>query len=590
MDDINRLKNKIPIVIGVTGHRNIAKDDFKDIKEVVEKGLSEIVDLCKKSKKDKDKETPVILLTGLAEGADMLVTDVAIDLEIPYIAVLPCKLEEYKKSFSDKEVLDKLDEYIKKALDTIIVDDIENDFDNQPGQTMENYRYRQVGIYIVQHSSLLLALWDGEKYKEKYGCGTADIVDIALNHTFVKKEIGPYFGMVGNCSVMWIKCRREGDDKENDIVRKYLLPSIYNPAAEDKYHEVPILPEITKSIIKKTIEYNSTVTNLDKINKDRWLLEENEYTKTSDYQKSLHSHYLKSDNLSGKQKTKFTMAVWFFAILGMAVALLFTFYDEGIWMFCSLLCGLFVVVLIIYYFYANSYRRQYHRKYLEWRALAETLRTQFYVSVCGLDYNICDSFTWMQKNDMVWIDRAIAALSVGNIENRVNDLSKIRSKWIGDKTKSEGQYGYHARKKLRNGKIAKKHRRWSNGLLISTLILYAIIFIAEILGLLGIIDCFDAVIINNYKLTITTRQLFQMTCWVLASVSLLLTASLGKLSYSRHQRDNERMECLYFTSLNKWDTTSVHFKQLVITLAREEIVENGIWLSYMADNDLEITL
>ena len=55
----------------------------------------------------------------------MLVTDVAIELGIPYIAVLPCGLEKYKKSFSDKKALSKLDEYIKKSLDTIIVDDIE---------------------------------------------------------------------------------------------------------------------------------------------------------------------------------------------------------------------------------------------------------------------------------------------------------------------------------------------------------------------------------------------------------------------------------------------------------------------------------
>ncbi|MCH5179738.1 MAG: hypothetical protein J1F32_00785 [Erysipelotrichales bacterium] len=37
MDDINKFKNKIPIVIGVTGHRNIVKDDSPDIAEVVKK-------------------------------------------------------------------------------------------------------------------------------------------------------------------------------------------------------------------------------------------------------------------------------------------------------------------------------------------------------------------------------------------------------------------------------------------------------------------------------------------------------------------------------------------------------------------------
>ncbi|MCH5159488.1 MAG: hypothetical protein J1F66_01390 [Clostridiales bacterium] len=597
--DILENTNKIPIVVGVTGHRNIVKDDYSDISAELRKGFEDIIDLCKTEK------PPIILLTGLAQGADMLTAKIAREYDVAYVAVLPCPLQKFRTSFDDEDALAELDDYISHAADVVIVEDIEKDFANQPGQDEDSYRYRQVGIYIAQHSSLLFALWDGKPPKSKYGCGTTDVVDMALNHSYVKHMTGPHFGMPGDCAVNWIKCRREGDGSEKDVRSSYLLPSVYHTendqAATDtelitlddegKYQclKTARLPDITKEIITRTVEYNSYDVDVASINSNYRLLSANEYEQTSEYQKRLHRHYLKADALSGGQKKIFIKAVWCLAILGMLIAASFMLYDELGWNWLSLPCGAIVIAMIAYYFIVLSPRNQSHRKFLAWRALTETLRAQFYISVCGVDYNICDSFTWMQKNDVVWIDRAIAALSLGNISNTQIDLAKVKDKWLGTGThsKDDGQYGYHSQKGVENGNRAKKHSSWSTGLMITTIALYAIIFVMELLTLIGVIDWLDFGVIWSQ---FTVRKILQILFGVLTVVSFLITASLGKLSYDRQKKDNYRMKRLYFTALNKWDADNKHFEQLVITLAREEIVENGVWLSYMLDNSLEITV
>ena len=604
--------NEIPIVIGVTGHRNVVKADYPDIMTEIGKSFEEVLSHCKaQSDKQKshtsqeeksDKQPPIILLTGLAQGADMLAAKVARDYGIAYIAVLPCPLDQFKKSFDDVDSLAELDDYIANASDVVVVKDIEHDFANQAGQDRDSYWYRQVGIYIVEHASILLALWDGKPPKGKFGCGTADVVDMALNHSYVKAKTGPHFGMPGDCAVNWIKCRRQGDGSDKDVTSCYLLPSVYH-VEDDKTDGAKLvglgsdgnymclrlsaMPDVTKEIITRTVEYNRS--DAGELNPNYGLLAPSDYASTSEYQKRLHRHYQKSDALSGNQKKKFSFAVWAFAIMGMAVALAFMLYDELNWNWLSLPCGAIVLAIILYYFYVLNYKRQYHRKFLAWRALSETLRTQFYVSVCGVDYNICDGFTWMQKNDVVWINRAVAALSVGNVENTQIDPDKVKKMWLGSgsQKKSDGQYGYHSQKSIENGNHAKKHSRWSTALMISTITLYAIIFLAELLTLVGAINWLEIAVIWR---ELTLRKILQVIFGVLTVVSFLITASMGKLSYDRQKNDNTRMKRLYFTALSKWDATSTHFEQLVITLAREEIVENGVWMSYMLDNSLEITL
>ena len=59
----------IPIVVGVTGHRAIREQDCPAIREAVRTELEKLRTLCPNS--------PLVMLSSLAEGADLLCADAA---------------------------------------------------------------------------------------------------------------------------------------------------------------------------------------------------------------------------------------------------------------------------------------------------------------------------------------------------------------------------------------------------------------------------------------------------------------------------------------------------------------------------------
>ena len=78
-------EDKIPIIVGVTGHRKLLPEDIPRLKEEVKAALLEIGAMC--------KNTPVVMLNAFAEGADTLCAEVAIELGIKIYALLPCRAE-----------------------------------------------------------------------------------------------------------------------------------------------------------------------------------------------------------------------------------------------------------------------------------------------------------------------------------------------------------------------------------------------------------------------------------------------------------------------------------------------------------------
>ena len=68
------------LTIGVTGHRDIPSEDVTVLKAVIK---SQFLDL-----KATFKDTPLLVLSGLAEGADRLVVEVAHEMGIAFIELL----------------------------------------------------------------------------------------------------------------------------------------------------------------------------------------------------------------------------------------------------------------------------------------------------------------------------------------------------------------------------------------------------------------------------------------------------------------------------------------------------------------------
>lgn len=587
--------DKIPIVIGVTGHRNLIATDIPAIKGYVEDALTEIRNQCSSS-------TPIIMLNAFAEGADILCAEVAFAMNIDVYALLPCPLERYVKSFDDREMALKLPEYLAKTKRIIIAPDIENNkewIDKLKPIKNVDYEYRQMGICMASSSHILLALWDGNPSKQQFGCGTADVVKFALEQNYLSSDHLYRPGLINDCAVEWISVRRQGDGAESHL-RRVWLSSKFASINEgeiycDRYLVTQTMPSFVKEIINKTIAYNCEKVDLTVNRPKLWKTVD----ELDNYHKVLRNHYIKADKLSyAENQIVYTRLLFVIACLGTLVALFFTLYDDASIKWMIWLCTAAVMLLIAVTKYGQ--KRKVHEKYVDYRALAEAIRIQFYVTMVlqNKPYPevVCNLYSWTQKSNYSWISKAIKSIAIINERREMNiERTQVVNVWLGNSSEPSGQLNYHNSRINKNRNRAKLNKKVSSVIRLFTICIYILIFIFEIVS--NIFDgnstqwFWDGFIVGEFS----WRNLGVILVGTATAGSLLFSGYFDKLSYDRKADDNEHMISFYSSACERWkEVNSLNdeaaLEKFIKEVAREEIVENGIWCSYVMDNGLEIEL
>ena len=158
-------KKKQPIIISVTGHRNI---DLKD--KVLNK---KIVDICRELKY-MHPNSDFIIMSGLAEGADRLVAQIAMkELDAKLITVLAVPEESFTMDFGSKVSVNAFKKLVASSSEVITAPLLSKNAWKQYTPS-RNYQYAWMGAFIAKHSDILIAIWDGEKAKGVGG--TAHVV------------------------------------------------------------------------------------------------------------------------------------------------------------------------------------------------------------------------------------------------------------------------------------------------------------------------------------------------------------------------------------------------------------------------------
>jgi hypothetical protein len=168
------LPDRLPLVIGVTGHRDLRDQDLPKLEAAVAGTIAGL-------RRDYlDDETPIIVLSALAEGADRLVARVALAHGARLIAPLPLPREEYCRDFQPglkPGNIAEFDELLAQAIAAPVIPFTR-------GNSLEAVRadphkraeqYRAVGLFIIQHANILIAIWDGDEANMAAG-GTAEVV------------------------------------------------------------------------------------------------------------------------------------------------------------------------------------------------------------------------------------------------------------------------------------------------------------------------------------------------------------------------------------------------------------------------------
>lgn len=149
-----------PVVLGVTGHRDLSALDEERFSEFVRGVLEQYLEAL--------THTEIILITGLAEGADQVAARVALNLPgITVIAALPMSLHDYREDFDGdaraefNHLLERCSAWIEVVPPRMEVGELERDI-----------YYQNHGRWLATNCQVLIAAWDG-KPPQLVG-GTAD--------------------------------------------------------------------------------------------------------------------------------------------------------------------------------------------------------------------------------------------------------------------------------------------------------------------------------------------------------------------------------------------------------------------------------
>ncbi len=424
----------IPLIIGVTGHRDLLPADVPQIRELV-RGVF-------LSLRQKYSETPLVLLSPLVEGADQLVAEVALENGIQLIGVLswPADFEADKLARGGsptrfRELLDRSAKVVAMPL---------TDADRQSAQkdwtTFEEERFASVGKYMARHSQLLIALWDGV---ESNLSGTARVVAWQQNGSPApfSAQLGELDSVEGApiCHIITRRSSRPaGADGGKGPVLTYRYPNFEEGSAEEAIHR----------IWSNIDRFNGDVAKVrrrspEKIETSRsWVLPPDLVDRLPRSMCELFEYYALADSASLTFQQRMQPVVRSLFVIGPAALICLEVYAH-LWSHWAILLAYLVLLAWGYWRFRHSLRADWEGRHLDYRALAEGLRVQFFWRWAGLTDCVADHYLRHLRGELGWIRQASRTCflltgddqSAGFVPGSEESIGLVAKHWLQDQLK-----------------------------------------------------------------------------------------------------------------------------------------------------------
>lgn len=467
------------LTIGVTGHRDLVAEEIPALKDIVR-------DFFLRLQKD-FPDLELQLITPLAEGSDQLVTEVAFDLGIDLIVPLPMPQAEYEQDFTCREAIEKFRDTLKKAR-VIHLPNLSGE-DGRAVTVVDHERqYAQLGIFISNHSQVLLALWDG-KASTSVG-GTAGVVNYHLTAVMpgfsVAEESPNLLADNENDLAYHVVCSRDRPDGRPGTgfqpLQAAWVTAHFGRETEDRMPlEYEVMLHRLQDFGRDQVRYQSAIET-----EGENLLEgapNLEYPAGID---AIIGQHGVADWLAIHFQKRVFGGLKATHIIAVLIGLVFILYSEfdGLDFLVNIFLLAFLTGFIIF---KIGERRQWHRKYLDYRALAEGLRVQFYWSLAGVvDVKSAefayDNFLQKQDVDLGWIRHVMRNVSLSCSHDQVPPaawLDWVIEQWVGDEAGHSGQLSYFRCKEI------EKARRFKRTTYLGRTALWTGVLIAVILSVVG---------------------------------------------------------------------------------------------------------
>jgi hypothetical protein len=331
------------IVIGVTGHRTIENPVL--LKAAIQSVLPKIQQMAPAL-----KNTPVVLsvLSPLAEGADRIIAQEVLKIPGAMLEViLPMEKAVYIQDFKTDASKKEFEELIDRARNVRTLSAKES----------RTVAYEGAGRYIVEQCDVLIALWDGKPAAGRGG--TQEIVQYARE---------------SHCPLVWINPDNYSQIQFETI--QGLDPRPYHDL--DDYNRKRINAEEYRTRLNHQIKFFS-----DHAKQARLPLDQINPVLTY-----LLRHYVRADKLAlNYQRNNYRSETLMYAMALAAIiiaAFQVLFFPERPLILISevaLMLGVLVILWI-------CKRRLWHEKWIDYRVLAERLRSALFMAMAGVDVAI----------------------------------------------------------------------------------------------------------------------------------------------------------------------------------------------------------
>ena len=596
----------LPIIVGVTGHRDLRTQDLPALEAIVKRLMQELLVA--------HPHTPVLVLSPLAEGSDRLVARVALDVGVRLIVPMPLPQDLYEQDFSNDDSRVEFRRLLSQAESSYVLPLMPGNSADGIGQhgDQRNRQYAQVGALIAKLSQVFIALWDGRTgagHDDKVG-GTGEVVRFRLEGipSSYEPEVNP-LSLSSSGPVHHIVTPREGQPVPDGALTDTLLLPTRQTAAS--FEELQRWMDLFNA---DALEFRESMA-AGRLSSQAQLLQVKESDVAGAVLSLPHSARITLERYAVAD----TLAVHFAGLTRSATRKMF------LWVFVSalffnlfhslphahlhehpslgerllampwlLLLFLGASVVASYWIRKDVEEEDYQNKHQDYRALAEALRIQFFWHIAGVPAKVVDHYLRKQRGALEWIRNALRAWDAEalayEVREAITPITEAQLAYVGQHWVSE-QRNYYASKARREQATLEAEDRKIEWL----------VRISVLLALLLAIGLTVPLLVPIHELEEIKEMIedpWTHGIVMLAIVTLAVTAGLRhgynqQMARSEHAKQFGRMAELFDAAekhlsaqLKAGDTGRA--SDLLKELGQEALEENGDWVLLHRERPLEV--
>lgn len=560
----------LPLVIGITGHRDLRDEDRATLGARIREIITGL--------QSRYPHTPLLLLSPLAEGADRLAARAALECGARLCVSLPMPKAIYEADFQAPESLAEFNDLLRRAERWFELPLLPPNTESKIIRQGEprNRQYAYVGAYIARHSQILIALWDGLASDAEGG--TAQIVRFKLlgvpEHSAFADEVNSPLDPAESGPVYHVVTPRAS--QSSPVPQAFRLAKLFPP-----HYEREALAEAA---------YDRIYTRMNTFNQDalhlgaalvRGCEKSKAYVMPLPEVEQFHRPlrfildcYATADTLAASFQRKTLLTLRGLFTLSLLAAIFFQLYGHLGAKPWGLAAGYLGALGVAYAWYMWAKRADYENKYLDYRALAEGLRVQFFWRLAGLRHSVADYYLRKQRGELDWIRQALRVWNLQEVDEHTfigaglvvraeDSLPLLLKHWVED------QYAYFSKVALRDQTKFQRIKKVS----------YAFFLVGLAMGVI--------------KVFLSPEHPILVAIGIAVILAALLFGYAKSRALSEHAKQYGRMSIIFANAkrhLEELVKSGRHTsaRGLIEELGKEALVENGDWVLLHRERPLQV--